>query len=184
MAEPKFIEAFNPGYLSGLDQLPLAELRAKRDVCAELETGLSYLRRLAQARIDLIMAESERRHLGLSVPGPDDLVERLPQILGDYVRADGPDRFPAFFAPAEGMQTALAARVEQLLPSDRLGSLAELHSEELDKLLSGLSALEREVSTERQSLHEVQDRLQEELVRRYRSGEASVDALLADVPGS
>jgi hypothetical protein len=65
-----------------------------------------------------------------------------------------------------------------VLPSDRLGSLSELGSEELDELLGSVSDLERSVSAERRALHDIQDRLQEELVRRYRSGEASVDALL------
>ncbi len=39
----------------------------------------------------------------------------------------------------------------------------------------GLSSLEHDVSAERRALHDIQDHLQEELVRRYRSGEANVD---------
>jgi len=178
MARLNVVDASDPSYLSGLDKLSLTELRAKRDACAELETDLSYLRRLAQARVDLIVAESERRHLGLSEPGAEALVEQLPQILGEHARGEGPGRLPAFFAPAEGTQLTLAARVEELLPSDKLGSLAALGSEELGELLTSLSNLEREVSAERRTLHDIQDRLQEELVRRYRSGEANVDALL------
>jgi hypothetical protein len=178
MIEPKVVEAFDPGYLSGLGQIPLAKLRAKREECAEQEMELSYVRRLAQARIDLIMAESERRHQGLSERSPEILVGQLPQILGDHTRGDGPGRLPALLAPSEVLQVTLAARVEAVLPSDRLGSLSELGSEELDELLGSVSDLERSVSAERRALHDIQDRLQEELVRRYRSGEASVDALL------
>jgi hypothetical protein len=178
VAEPDFADAFDPRYVSGLGELPLARLRAKREACTELETELSYLRRLAQARIDLIMAESARRHRGVADPGPEALVELLPQILGDHTRTGGQGRFPALLAPSEGVQISLTARVEQLLPSDKLGSLNELSSDELDDLLERLSALERAVSAERSTLHDIQDRLQEELVRRYRSGEASVDALL------
>jgi len=178
MAHSDIMQTFDPDYLSDLGTLPLADLRAKRDACAELETELSYLRRLAQARIDLIMAESERRHLGLSDPGTGALVELLPQILGDHGRAEGPERFLALLAPAEGVRLSLTARVEKLLPSERLGSLSQLGPDELDTLLTSLSSLEREVSEERRALHDIQGRLQEELVRRYRSGEASVDALL------
>ena len=161
-----------------MGELPLARLRAKREACTELETELSYLRRLAQARIDLILAESERRHLGLSEPGTEALVELLPQILSEHTRGAGAGRLPTFFAPAQGMQLRLAARVEELLPSDQLGSLPALSGAKLDDLLSSLSALERDVSADRRALHDIQDRLQEELVRRYRSGEANVDALL------
>jgi RsiG-like len=170
-------EAFDPSYLADLEDLSLTDLRAKRQECAELETDLSYLRRLAQARLDLIVAESERRHLGLS-EAPENLVEQLPQILSEHTHAAGLGRLPTFFAPAEGTQLSLAARVEQVLPPDKLESLGTLSSPELNELLTSLSDLERDVSAERRALHDIQDRLQEELVRRYRSGEASVDTLL------
>jgi hypothetical protein len=171
-------EALDPDYLSELRELPLPELRAKRDACAELETDLSYLRRLAQARVDLIMAELERRDRGEAEPGTEALVQQLPQILGEHSRGQGPGRLPAIFAPGEGAQHDMSARVEALLPSDRLGSLGAMTSSELNDLLASLSGLERDVSAERRALHDILDRLQEELVRRYRSGEANVDALL------
>jgi hypothetical protein len=175
MAEFNLLEAFGPDYLVGLDRLALSELRAKRDSCTRLETELSYLRRLAQARIDLVMAEADARTSGRF----GDLVDRLPQILGDHERPDSPGRLTAIFAPAEGVQVDLSARVEAVLPSDRLGSLAEMDQGSLDQALADLTALEREVSAERRGLHDILDRLQEEVVRRYRSGEATVDALLA-----
>jgi hypothetical protein len=166
-----------PDQVAGLEQMPLDELRAKRDDCARAETELSYLRRLAQARIDLVMAEGQSRRGGRRPSG--DLVERLAHILGDHQRGQGSGgRLPAFFAPDEGVQADLAARVEAVLPSDRLGSLAELDQEVLDAVLGELTALEREVSRQRRELHDVMDRLQEEVVRRYRTGEATVDALL------
>jgi len=179
MAEFNLVDALGPGYLAALEQLPLQELRAKRDACSELETDLSYLRRLVQARVDLILAVVEARKAGVPAPGTEDLVERLPHILGDHERDHGPGRLPTVFAPTEGAQASLAARVEEVLPSERLGSLSGFSSADLDELLTRLSALEREVSQERRRLHDILDRLQEELVRRYRSGEASVDALLS-----
>ena len=41
-----------------------------------------------------------------------------------------------------------------------------------------MTDLERHVSGQRRALHERIDALQEELVRRYKTGEASVDSLL------
>jgi hypothetical protein len=69
--------------------------------------------------------------------------------------------------------------VDGICPSDQLGFLADLPSTRLEELLAGLVSLERDVSDERRALHAIQDRIQEEIVRRYKSGEASVDALLA-----
>jgi hypothetical protein len=42
-----------------------------------------------------------------------------------------------------------------------------------------LEEFEREVSKTRRSMHVVLDRLKEEIVRRYRTGEANVDDLLS-----
>lgn len=178
MAELNLVEVFDPAYVAGLEQLSLADLRAKRDICTELETELSYLRRLAQARIDLVMAESERRNLGLTAPQPEALVEQLPHILAEGPRAEGPGRLPTVFAPAEGAQSALLARVDAVCPSEEVGSFDKLSSDRLEELLHNLSSLESGVSAERHTLHAVQERLEEELVRRYKSGEASVDTLL------
>jgi hypothetical protein len=177
MAQFDVAQALDPAYLAGLEKLPLEELRAKRSTCAELETELSYLRRLAQARIDLVLDESERRRRGAGT-GRDDLIGRLPRILGEHDRTEGPGRLPTFLAPAEVDQLRLAARVEELLPSEQLGSLPTLPASRLEELLNALSLLERNVSAERRSLHDIIDRLQEELVRRYRCGEATVDTLL------
>ena len=47
----------------------------------ELETEVSYVRRLTQARIDILEAEIERRATGGSL---EDLIARLPQILADH----------------------------------------------------------------------------------------------------
>ena len=163
--------------LTNLAEMPLAELRERREKCAESEMELSYVRRLAQARIDLIVAESQRRHGSSGESSPSDVVEQLPHILGDHSRGGWPGRLPALFAPG-GDEPALAGRVEEVLPANRLGSLNELTGSELTSVLDRLSSLEHDISARRRTLHDVIDMLQEELVRRYRSGEATVDALL------
>ena len=49
----------------------------------------------------------------------------------------------------------------------------------LGDLSKRLEALERNVSYDRRALHVVIDRLQAEIVERYKSGRASVDGLLS-----
>src|SRR5262245_24141863 len=82
-----------PGYLDGLDGRSLDEVRTMERECAELETEVSYVRRLAQARIDIIEAERERRAKGQSLGGLSDrdLAAALQEILVD----EGPRRAPA-----------------------------------------------------------------------------------------
>src|SRR6185312_12625537 len=78
----------DPDYLSALDASSIEELRAKHAECVELETEVSYVRRLTQARIDILEAEVQRRSSGGSL---GDLIDKLPQILSD----DGPRGNPA-----------------------------------------------------------------------------------------
>ena len=51
----------DPAYLAGVEDRPVDELRAMHAECLELETEVSYVRRLAQARIDIVEAELDRR---------------------------------------------------------------------------------------------------------------------------
>src|SRR5690349_1619323 len=79
-------------YLSDLDARSIDELRAMDHECAEIETELSYVRRLAQARIDIVQAEVDRRAQGGSLGGLSDrdLAEALKEILVDDAPRPGP----------------------------------------------------------------------------------------------
>ncbi len=77
-----------PDYLDGLDGRSIDEVRQMDRECVEIETELSYVRRLAQGRIDIIDAEVDRRGAGGSL---GDLIAALPKILSD----DSPRPDPA-----------------------------------------------------------------------------------------
>ena len=68
--------------------------------------------------------------------------------------------------------------LEDILPSSRLGSLPELSDAEIGEVAVGLTEYERKVSARRRAILDVLDRLQDEIVRRYQTGEATVDNLL------
>lgn len=68
--------------------------------------------------------------------------------------------------------------VDHIIDAGRLSSVSELSDAALDEAAGELTAVERRVSQHRRSLHTSIDALQEEIVRRYKTGEASVDALL------
>jgi hypothetical protein len=50
-----------PQFVSGLDARALDELRTMKGECVDVENTLSYLRRLAQGRIEILGAERDRR---------------------------------------------------------------------------------------------------------------------------
>jgi len=61
-------------------QLSLVELRALRAKLQNDDDAVSYVRRLAQARLDLVQAEKRRRATG----GEESLSDELPAILSTH----------------------------------------------------------------------------------------------------
>ncbi len=122
-------------YLGGLPSLPLEEVRALREEADQEETDLSYLRRLLQARIDIVHAEQDRR-AGRSQGG--SLVEELPRILADAPRASahglGRHRMP------EPTNAGASRRyVEQLVTVD-ISDVSARSGDELAAVLRDLEA--------------------------------------------
>ena len=68
------------GYTDDLDARSVDELHAMERESLEVETEISYIRRLAQGRIDILEAERDRRAAGGTL---GDLIARLPEILAD-----------------------------------------------------------------------------------------------------
>jgi hypothetical protein len=144
----------DPGYLADLDQRALEDLRAMHAECLELETEVSYVRRLTQARIDILRAEVQRRERGESM---EDLIRALPQILADPGPRGTPasSHLPMQLAPNEDSEWS-----SELAEFDGvLANLPSLRDEELADSIARLQAVEREVSTERRALHTVLDRI-------------------------
>jgi hypothetical protein len=144
----------DPGYVADLDARTVDELRLMHAECLELETEVSYVRRLTQARIDILEAEIGRRQRGESM---DDLIRSLPQILADSGPRATPasSHLPLQMAPAQDSEWAPAfAEFDGLL-----ANLPILSDEGLADAIDRLRALEREVSAERHALHVVIDRI-------------------------
>jgi hypothetical protein len=152
-----------PDYLDGLEERPVEEVRLLHEQCLALETEVSYVRRLAQARIAIIHAEQERRATGGSVA---DLVAALPTILADHGPRPDPasSRLTRHLAPAPAIEWTRGR--ESLITDETLVNLPTLSDEELVAALDELGELEREVSERRRSLHGVVDRIESDLARR------------------
>ncbi len=164
-------------YLDGVSGKSLDEIRAMRSECQEAEVALSYLRRLAQGRLDIVHAYLARA--GGDHPDIAGVVDDLPGILSAGPgRPEGPGRLPMLLAPDMEL-SGLTAEVDAVLDGDQVSDLADRSSEELQALVAELAAIEKRVSAERRALHERIDTLQAELVARYKSGAASVEGLLS-----
>jgi hypothetical protein len=170
-------DAIDPSFVEGLDALGLDELRSRRDDCQELENALSYARRLLHGRLDIVRHELEQRSSGGTRANIADIIERLPALLAEGSRSASLPRPPQDMAPG-AVAEALVADLDASFPVSAMGSVPEMSDDDLTDLAERLAGSEHEISDRRRRLHSVIDRLQEEVIRRYRSGDASVDSLL------
>ena len=152
-----------PDYLDGLDARSEADLRAMKRDCDEVETEVSYVRRLAQARIELLRAEQDRRARGGSLA---DMVAALPDILagGSARSAPAKSRLNPMLAPSPSIPW-LRGR-ERLIHDDALARLPDLAEDELAAELAELVELEQDASGQRRRLHAVIDAIEAVLARR------------------
>jgi len=154
----------DPAYVADLETRSPDDLRAMHAECLELETEVSYVRRLAQARIDILEAETDRRVRGGSLA---ELIDQLPQILSDPGPRGDPasSRLPMQMAPEFDSEWA-----PQLAAFDTtVADLPGLSDAALSDAISGLRSLERDVSDQRRALFTVIDRIDRVLAERLRA---------------
>ena len=152
--------------------LTLSELRELRQQLQHDDDVVSYARRVAQARLDLVTTERARRgEEGTDISG------QLERVLSQQLTG-GPARPPR---PAEDLsENPLADELDNICAEHHFGRLTELDDDELAVLSAAITEFEAKVSSDRRQRFDRLDALSAELVRRYRDGEASVDSLLAD----
>ena len=171
-------EVLDPGYVADLGDKDLDEVRSMRDEAQRVENGVSYLRRLAQGHLDIVNHERTRRREGGEAGDLSDLIGQLPEILAEHTRGPGPGRPPQDLDPAV-VPAELDEALDAIVADADLADLPTLGDDDLDVLAERLGAFEAEVSGRRQELHARIDTLQDEIKRRYRDGEATVDSLLS-----
>ena len=159
-----------PAYIEGLDSRALDDLRMMHAECAEVELALSYFRRLAQARMEILEAERARRERGGSF---EELVADLPRILSE-------DSGRSTIANTRGSPGTDPPTIELHWPDHRENlvvdtTLAHLPKLDLDELAATIAALqdfERELSDLRSELQRVIDALDRVIVDRRVAGTA------------
>lgn len=162
-------------FVADLPGLTMTELRRRRADAEQEEVDLSYLRRLLQARIDIVQAEIERRAAGST----ESVVDHLERVLADEAPA------PPFGLGRHSVLEPTRVeeyqrRVERMVADVRLSDVGGQTDLQLAESLSTFGTEERALSALRRSVQRVMDVLGAEVARRYREGEASVDTLLAE----
>jgi hypothetical protein len=179
MASADLERLLGADYLGDLQGRSIEEIRAMRDECRRAEDGLSYVRRQAQGRLDIVAAELSRRNEGKGPWDAADMVDQLPAILGHGVSTQGGilNVRPTSLEPPEDTNQ-FTVELEGILHESSLTGLGQITDDELRQLVDRLTEYERVVSDRRRALHDRLDALQAEIVRRYKTGEVSVESLL------
>jgi hypothetical protein len=163
-------------YVEDLEELAVEDLRRRKGECEQVEGELSYLRRLIQGRLDIIKAESRRREGGEN-GGLAEIVDHLPEILSGGGRGSSAGRHPMEMT-GEVNYRVLTAELDRIIDVDTVASLPTMSNDEVAAIAAALVDLEHKISSQRRALHDCMDTVQAEIVRRYKSGEATVDGLL------
>ena len=155
-------------------QLSLPELRTRRRELQDSEDAVSFVRRIAQGRLDLAEDEQRRRASGDSQPA-GSLADRLAEIFGQQ-HGGGSARPPRETnVPSDH---PLMQQLDDLCEQYQFESLDTIDDRGLADLVSGLSMFEKECSRQRHELFEQIDALTAELVRRVR--ESGAGAVIGD----
>ncbi len=161
-----------PEYLEGLDSLEIAELRRRRDTAEDVESQISYYRRLLHGRMDLLNFELRRRG------GEEErtLLEALPEIIASGMVLGNEPSLRHIETMPPIPSTTGRRLIDKIMDDGVLTQLPDLSDDEVREALERLREVETEMSNQRKQLHSAIDALQDEIVGRYRSeqGEAKV----------
>ncbi len=156
-----------PEYLEGLDDLDLRELRRRRDTAEDVESQISYYRRLLHGRMDLLNFELRRR----SGVEEKTLLEALPEILASgMILGNEPNLRHIETMPPIPSKTGRRL-IDKIMDDGVLTQLPDLADDEVREAIDRLREVETTLSEQRRELHSVIDALQDEIVTRYRSGQ-------------
>ncbi|MBT8212444.1 MAG: hypothetical protein KJN71_04770 [Acidimicrobiia bacterium] len=164
-----------PDFVAGLPDISLDDLRERRALCDELDTELSYYRRLLHGRMDLLGFELRRR----SGEESRSLIDALPEILAGSESHVSSSSGRAIPVEVPDIPSTGKRNVDRVLVDDFLAHLPTLDDEELETIQADLTEAEREVSKQRRTVYEAYEKIQSELTDRYRQGIDNIDELLA-----
>lgn len=153
-----------PEYLEGLGDLELNEVRRRRDTAEDVEAQISYYRRLLHGRMDLLDFEVRRR----SGKEQRSILEALPEILANgMILGSEPNLKHIETMPPLPSMTGRRL-IDKIMDDGVLANLPELTDQELSDAIERLREVETQLSNQRRRLHQVIDKLQDEMVSRYR----------------
>ena len=154
-----------PEFLTGVTELPMAQLRERRQDAMQEEADLSYVRRMLQGRIEILSEELHDHEAATD----EELVARLTKAFVSHGPAPSSS---ARHVVAEPSRLAERRRfVERLISDVGLSDVSNMSPDGVRAAVARLQEQEQIVSATRGQVHQVIDELTAELARRYQTGQ-------------
>ena len=160
--------------MSNFSELDLASIRATRAELQSQEDAVSFVRRMAQGRLDIARDEQRRRSANMPT---SNTASDLAGVFGQE-HGGGSARPPR--ETNISTDHPLVVELEQLCERIGFGSIRTLDVDALQRVIDELATFENARSGERRALFDQIDALTAELVKRYKDSGPNVDALLND----
>lgn len=144
--------------------VPVGVLRAQRRELQQQEDAVSYVRRLTQGRLDLVLDEERRRQRGDNEP-VGSVTERLAEVFGQQ-QGGGSARPPReTVVPSDH---PLMQQLDELCDQFQFAQLDTLSDSDLRQLRDALQLFEQSCSQQRHALFEQIDALTTQLVQQIK----------------
>lgn len=167
---PDLARVLDSVYLVDLPSRSTDDLRSMRAECTDIENGVSFVRRVAQGRLDLMLAETRRRETG-SGGDAAGLVADLPDLLAGDHPVVGSGRVTGDLEPPDEVVVPLTGELDAAVGPGVMTDLTGLDDESLSDAVTALRDFESRLSEARRDIHIVVDSINDELAQRYRAGE-------------
>jgi len=150
--------------VGGCTKADRRSLREVRSLLENVENQLSYVRRVAQSRIDLARSELTQRTAGRSRSDLADVIRRLPEVLSEKSVPRGLPRF----ANAEiEPDPVYMVDVDDVVPPVRMLEVGQLGRGDLREIIVRLEGVEARTSVQRSIVQQRLDDVHRAVVSQY-----------------
>lgn len=163
MPHPELEYAISPAPVAGLDDSSRDELVERRRRLVAVEDQVSYLRRVAQSRVDVARSELATRAAGRQSSDLSDIIRRLPEVLAERGHSSGA---LGVAAPDIDIDPEYARDLDSVVSPVRLLDIGTFSRTELRELVVRLEAEEARISVQRRLVQQRLDQIEEEIARR------------------
>lgn len=137
-------------------------LRDLRSRLENVENQMSYVRRIAQSRLDLARSELSQRSAGRASSELSDVIRRLPDVLSENAAPSGLSRFAE---PEIDPDPAYSVDLDSIVPPMKMLDIGQLSRRDLRDIIVRLESVEARTSVQRRIVQERLDAVHERVAQ-------------------